>query len=280
MQPGKGRGGRTGQLLERGDHRLVPANDDQLLSFISPPTVGVREVADERAGLLIEHAGSRPGLELVVNNPVDPSLADILVQPVGGHHTPQIGTPAHPITFLDNAPVHVEDIETAIGTGLRRQRPEVGILRGDEFSTLVGIHQHGLAGDVGDLRPANEPSYSLGNEQIAAHILGQSIASIDTLPAAAGEVIQRIVGSYPTTPALHIRHVVNRKHLPEAGRQLSSHTNPAVDHGLLEIHRRLLAAGGGVIELPDIIMGQPPLARPSGQAVALGLPPGKTIAMV
>ena len=240
----------------------------------------MREVADKRTGLLLEHAGPRPGLELVVNDPVDPSLADILVQPVGGHHAPQVGAPAHPITFLDDTPVHIKDIETAIRACLRRQRPEVGILRGDEFPALVGIHQHGLARHVGDLRPANKPPYSLGNEQIAAHILGQAIASIDALAAAAGEVIQRIVRSHSTTPALDIRHIVNRKHLPEAGRQLSAHTNPAVDHGLLEIHSRLLAAGGGVIDLPDIIMGQPPLARPSGQAVALDLPPGKTIAMV
>jgi hypothetical protein len=75
--------------------------------------------------------------------------------------------------------VHVGDVERAVRTGLRVHRPEQRIAAEHEFRTGIRVSQLRQPVALHDLRAPNEPAHRLGDEEIAAHVVRQTMTAAD-----------------------------------------------------------------------------------------------------
>jgi len=66
-------------------------------------------------GLLQQLRRAR-GLAAVVHQPPDAAVTDVLLETERQHLWPQVAVFAHPVALLDDAAVHVDEVQTAVGS--------------------------------------------------------------------------------------------------------------------------------------------------------------------
>ena len=252
--------------LQRGDDGLVAAQDEQLLRRVAPPAVGMVEVGDELRRRLVEHVRLRAGLEVLVDQPPDAAAADVLVHAVLLDDLAQVAALADPVPFLDDAAVHVDDVEAAVGAGGHVDRAEVGVGGADEFRLVVGVAEVGHALVVLDLGAADEPADRFAEQQVAAQVAGSRSPRKIAWPQVAVKWLSVLSsGRKRLVPALHVGQPDQRPDLEEVGRGLAGHVDAAVDDRRLEVQRARLAAAVGEPHLAVVVLGQAPLPAVAGR---------------
>ena len=173
------------------------------------------EVGDQLLGRLIQHARLGTSLGGSVIDPINPTATDVLFQFVLLNDAAKIRSGSHPIAFLNDSPIHVDEIQAAVGTGGAVDGAKVGIGRGNEFLFLVSIVHHNPSLIVAHFRASDQTSDRFRNDQVTKEVLRKSGAAKNGLAATPGEMVQRVVVAHPPEPALNIRHIVNRKDFAE-----------------------------------------------------------------
>ena len=202
----------TREFCERGHDGDIAPQDEELLGGVAPPAIGVGQVLDPLGRRLVEHARLRAGLEILVTQAIDPAPPNLLLQIVGLDLFTQVRAFAGPIGLLDDAAIHVDDVESAIGRGDHIDGAEEGIGRADEFAVLifVGVGQAGDAILDLDQRAADETADGLGEQQISAQLDRQAVAAEDVLTAGGGEMVEGVVRAQLAGAALRVRHSGDR----------------------------------------------------------------------
>ena len=111
-----------GQFLQCRHDRFVAADDQEFLCRIAPPPVGVGEVPDQLSRLFVEHMRRGVRLGTIVDQPEDAAGVDMLVKPVLEDLRAEERAFLGPVRFLDDAVVHVADVQVSVGPG-RASRP-------------------------------------------------------------------------------------------------------------------------------------------------------------
>ena len=149
------------ELLERRDDRLVLLQDQQPLRRVAPPAVGMRQMRDELRGCFAIHprcgeirfdwrnrrladvrrrcGHRRPA---VVPETPDPTMRRHLVQLVLLDLRAQVRARPGPLQFLDDAVVHVGDVERAVGCVADVHRTEQLVVARHELRTRIHVAQH------------------------------------------------------------------------------------------------------------------------------------------
>ena len=132
--------GRGRQRLQRGHHRFVLLEDEQLLRGVAPPAVRMGEMRHQLRGSLGVHARDRlvardpvTGFHAVVDEAPDPPVVNDLVQIVLFDARADVGAGPGPLPLLHDPVVHVDDVERAVRGCLLIDGPEVGVRGLDEL---------------------------------------------------------------------------------------------------------------------------------------------------
>ena len=140
-------------------------------------------MSDELGRRFVEHARLGAGLEILVHEAPDASVAIDLIQAILLDHLAEVAAVLDPITFLDDAAVHVHEVEAAVGAVHHVDDTEVRIAGADEFGLRVRVIDMGDTIDDRDLGSTNETTDGLGDEDVATQINRQAIATDDFLTA-------------------------------------------------------------------------------------------------
>ena len=218
-------------------------------------------MCDELRGRFLIHPWRWAGLQRVMHQPPDAPAVRHFVELVLLDDFAQIRAGPHPVALLDDAAVHVRDVERAVRRVRDIERAKARIARPPElgFLVLVRIAQHRESVLIRDLRAADEPPHRLAHEQVPAQFRGQPVAAVHVAAGRRRKMIHRPVRAMPPVPALHIRHADGRPHFHETRSHLLLRIERAVHHRLLKTLRPLLAARVHEKHLPEIILAQPPL---------------------
>ena len=106
----------------------------------------------------------------VESQPPDPAVGDDLVELILLDLPPQVRSGPRPVTFLDDAVVHVGDVDRAIGRRRDVDRPEQRIGAGDELRSGIHVAQLRQPFVLDDARAADQSADRLGDQQIAAQV--------------------------------------------------------------------------------------------------------------
>ena len=127
---------RLQRRLQRRHDRFVLLQHEQLLCRVSPPAVGMSKMCHElRSGFFV-HARDRRiarerigsiDLHPVIHETPDSTLVDHLVQVVLLNARTQVGSRSGPLRLLDDAVIHVGDVDRAVGRRGLINRTEVRI---------------------------------------------------------------------------------------------------------------------------------------------------------
>ena len=132
--------GRPGQRLQRRHHRLVLLQHQQLLRGVAPPAVRIAEVRHQLRRGLAEHLRRRRApSHAIVGQPPDAAVADDLVEPVLIDAVAQIRARARPLRLLDDAAIHVSDVQRAVRRGRDVDGPEEWIGGPDELREWIDV---------------------------------------------------------------------------------------------------------------------------------------------
>src|SRR6187455_1737158 len=93
----------------------------------------------------LQHLRTRSGLISFVNQPVDTTSAEVFIQLLALDYRAEETTFAGPIAFLNNAPVHVNNIQTAIRASTHIHGPEIHISRSKKFLLMIRALEKNLA---------------------------------------------------------------------------------------------------------------------------------------
>ena len=271
----------SSQLFQSGNRGFfVLAQNNELLSRVPPPTVGVGEVGDEFIGCLLEHGRLGTGFMILVDEAIDSSLAYVLVYAPLVDNAPQVASFSCPVALLDDPSVHVYEEHGAIGCGLRPQWSEVDVFGAHELSAWGGVPKHRQSVFAVHLGSADQSSDRLGYEEVAVELLGQPVAPVDALPGATGEGVEPTILADSSWSALYVRYGCDRKNRAEVGFRLSRDVEHAVGWGLLKEKGRIFTSSAGVVEPAVIVLGQPPLSSPPRKLFGLELSVDETVANV
>ena len=177
------------------------------------------------------------------------------------HLAPQIRSRRAELRVLDDAGVHVHQVQRAIGRVDDADRTEEGIGGADELGLGVGVSKLREAVSRDDFRAADDPRDGLVEEQIADEIPGKSIAAIDLDTGCGREVIERAVRQPDAVhAALHVRDSPRgRIWNLEVGLEVVPHVECAIGDGRLKIDRTDLAAAVHPPHLSVVVLRGPPL---------------------
>ena len=274
------------QILERRHDRLVLLEDEQPLRGVAPPPVRMRQVRDELGRRLAEHArlravrldGRRRGLSgdrdgggagrragerrrAVEAQAPDAAAVNDLVQLVLLNLQTQVRSGAGPLAFLDDAAVHVRDVDRPVGRGPHVDRPEERVAAQDELRSRVGVAQLRQPLGLHDLGAADQPADRLGEQQVSDEILRDAMAADDVRSSGCGRVVHRADRApHAEHAALHVRQAGDRKHVVEVRLVLVGDSEGAVMDGHLEVDRSAFASGAHEPHLPVVVLHEPPLA--------------------
>jgi hypothetical protein len=95
---------------------------------------------------------------------------------------------------LDDAVVHVGDVDRTIGGVADVHRPEQLVAARHEFRTRIHVAELGQPFDVLDRRAPDQTAHRLGEQQVAPQVRRECIAADDGGTSGRGEVIQVLRG--------------------------------------------------------------------------------------
>ena len=119
MHAGQGRLSETEETLEQGDGFLtIGTEKDQFLGGIAPPADRVLQVTHQFLGGFLQHVGLFPvRLMVLVADPPDAAHLNVLVD---SGATGELSVSfIEPGRILNDAPVHVRDVEATVRPGCR-----------------------------------------------------------------------------------------------------------------------------------------------------------------
>ena len=128
-----------GELRERRDDRLVTLHNQEFLRGVAPPANRAAEVGHQLSRSFLKHPRLWAGLKVIVDQAPNTTMASDLIQRVLLDDLTQVTAFAHPVTFLDNAAVHIDEVEAAVGTDGHVHDTEVGVRGTDELRLTMGI---------------------------------------------------------------------------------------------------------------------------------------------
>ncbi len=199
-----------------------------------------------------------------MHEPPDATAADVLVQVQFLNLLAKIGARPDPGAFLDDATVHVHDVQLVpSGAVTRLTGRKLGSVERMNSRPLgfVEISQDGEAFALFDFGAADEAADGLCEKQVALQIGGQAVAAKNVGSAGPGEVIERLVrGAHAVEAALVITGANQREDLRKIRRKLSVEFRRSVNDGCLETDRAGLEHGIHEINLAVIVLGEAPLA--------------------
>ena len=120
----------------------------------------------------------------------DPAVRDDLVELILIDLPPQVRPRPRPVTFLDDAVVHVGDVDRAVGRGLDVDRPEQRIGAQDELRSGIDVAQLRQPFVLDDAGAANEAADRLADQQIALQVRRHPVRADDVGAGGGGEMIQ------------------------------------------------------------------------------------------
>ena len=159
--------------------------------------------------------------------------------------------------------VHVRQVDRAVGRGRHVDRAEQRIGAGDELRSGIGVLEPRQALADRDLGAPHEAADGLGEEQVAAQVVGQAVAAEDVLAAGRGEVVEdadRHADAAHAALRVGVAAHVGRPHDAEVVLELVVDVEGAVLDRRLEVDRAALAAGVDEPHLAVVVLGQAPLA--------------------
>ena len=200
--------GRLHHLGQGRDDRLVLLEDEDALRVVAPQAIWIGEVGDELGGRLVIHLGLSQiernarlagdgHVRRAVGGDAVVAHAPDATEPDDGLETKlldagvQVGAGTGPLGLLNDAVVHIHDVEGAVGAGLDVDRAEERIRSEDEFGARIGVLQLGDTLGLDDLGAAHEASDRLGEEEVALEVFGQRGAAEDIRTGRRGEMVQR-----------------------------------------------------------------------------------------
>ena len=192
--------------------------------------------------------------------PPDAPLPHGLVERVLIDARAQIRAGARPRRFLDDAAIHVDDVERAVGRSRHVDRAEKRIGRLDELVPEIRVAK--LREPLGHdrLHAADDAADRLAVNQVALQIGGEAIAAIDVVAGGAGHAVERTVGhAHGAHAGLHVRDAHRRapRNL-EVPLELFGDGEAAVVDGELE-ERRQAARAALEPHLAVVVLRRAPL---------------------
>jgi hypothetical protein len=225
----------------------------------------MREMRDELRRCFLEHARLRAGLEILVDETPDAAFGVDFVHAVLLDDFAEVAAFAHPVALLDDAAIHVDEVEATVGAVGHVDDAEIAVGGADELGFAVRVRDRGEAVFHLDFRAADEAADGLGNEHVAAQFGGEAIAADDFLAAGRGEVVHGLVGSADAAgAALEIREADERPDFIEVGRELAGEIVGAVKDRCLEMPEAFFAAGVAPPEFAVVVLREAPLAAAGG----------------
>ena len=103
-----------------------------------------------------------------MHEPVDAAHADLFVEGVLLHGLAEIAAFLGPVSLLDDAAIHIGDVEGSIGRGVEIDGAEERVGRADELGLFVRIAEDGDAVFHFDLRAADEAADGFAEEKFSA----------------------------------------------------------------------------------------------------------------
>ena len=249
-----------GEFREGRYDRLVTLQDEELLRGVAPPANRAAEVGHQLSRGFLEHPRLRAGLKVIVDEAPNTAMAGDLVHRVLLDDLPQVATFAHPVAFLDNAAVHVDEVEAAVGTNGHVHDAEVRIRRTDELVMAMRVGEARDAILDGDFGATDEAADWLGDEHVTTEVRWVAIGTHDFLSTGSGEVIELLIRQGATSATLVVGEADERPDLHEVVRELALEVVSAVKDRGLEMPEAFLAARITPPDFTLVILRQAPLA--------------------
>ena len=258
-------------LRERRNDRRVLLEDEQLLRGVTPPSIRVAEVRDQLRCRLVQHPRPRAiAVDAVVCQAPDAAVAHDLVELILLDLFPQVGAGLGPFAFLDDAAVHVRDVERAVGRNRLVDGAEQRVGGANELGSGIDVAQ--LRQSFGDDRaqPPHDARDHFAVQIIAEQLLGQTIAAEDGAAGAGRRAGERTIRhAHDRHAALHVRD--GDRGAPrrvQAGLEAIGDLEVAVVHRKLEVTGH--AAGAPLeVHLPEVVLRHTPLRAVRAGRLAL-----------
>ena len=87
----------------------------------------------------LKHARLRARLKVIVDEAPNTAITGDLIQRVLLDDLTKVTAFAHPVALLDDAAVHIDEVEAAVGTDGHIYDTEIRIRRSDELRLTMGI---------------------------------------------------------------------------------------------------------------------------------------------
>ena len=94
---------------------------------------------------------------------------------------------------MNDAPIHIDDVERAVGGRDLVDGTKEWIGGADEFVLMIGVGELGYAGNFVDLGATNESADGFGKDEVSAQVCGKSITAKDVGTTRRREVVQGVV---------------------------------------------------------------------------------------
>ena len=270
---------------ERHHGLAVVAEKDQLLGLVAPPAGGIPEVAEEGHGGLGEHVGPRGGAVVAVADAPDAAVLDVPVEAVGGDVLPR--GRIEPRGVLDDAAVHVGDVEAAVGAlgGIDETAVDVG--GAEELLALgLGLLEVDEPAGFREVGAADDVDRGIAEEVVAPGLGGEPCPPIHALPAGRGEAaIGRRAPAPVAEEAAAVRGAEGGIVRRGEGHGISgSEVLVGELAGDLPVSRVEVGADERVavrdpVEVADVVAGKAPLRPVAGLPLALPGPGGVAVAL-
>ena len=215
---------------------------------------------DELGRRFVEHARLGTGLEIFVHEAPDAAVAIDLIQAILLDDLAEVAAVLDPVAFLDDAAIHVHEVEAAVRAVHHVHDTEVRIAGADELRLGVGIADAGDAVFVRHLGATDESADGLGDEDVATEVGWQAVAAHDFLAARGGEVIQGLVETRTTGAALVVGQTDLGPDLHEVLGELRLDVVGSVKNRGLEMPQAFFATGVRPPDLALVVLSEAPLA--------------------
>src|SRR5258708_11968661 len=155
----------------------------------------------------------RTGGIAIMYDPVNTSPVNMFIQAFAAYLGIDITIGTGPVTFLDDAMVHIDNVQAAIRARGCINGPEVHIRGSQEFSFIIGIGEEGLTAAIAHFSPADQSADRFAYKKIAFHGLRETVAPENGLTAGGGEMVKGAVLPEAFLPSLYIGGTDDRPYL-------------------------------------------------------------------
>ena len=220
------------------------------------------------AGVLADGRNCGPAVEA---QPPDAAVVGDLVQLMLLDLRAQVRPARRPLRFLDDAVVHVGDVDRAVRPQLQVDRAEQRIGPEDELRSGIDVSELREPIGLDDLRATDQASDRLGEEQITAHVLRIAVGPHDLRAGGRGEVVQRAERLTDAAHAsLHVADARRRPHGIESRLEAIVEGQRTVLNRKLEVDRPALGAGVDEPHLAVVVLRSSPTTRRSAPSAHAG----------